>query len=228
MGCVCVGGGCLCVQCWGGKGRMVTGTLWGLGTGTPSTEDVRQWLHSLGHANRGGDGCNPLGTLQQWARPFGTPAVVTNCQGLRWGHPPGDLDLGTHSKAGSGGIHQGTRWEGFSVCVPLDTLWGHASHGGCVAGLAVGAPLWGTHWQWVHHLGDKLAVSAPPRGHVAGLAVGAPPGDAQHPTGCPLLPIAAHKEPRVPVPRQHPLAAAEAFNVFQRLQLMKFVMPQPR
>lgn len=191
--CVC-GGGCLCVQCWGGKGRMVTGTLWGLGTGTPSTEDVRQWLHSLGHANRGGDGCNPLGTLQQWARPFGTPAVGTNCQGLRWGHLPGDLDLGTHSKAGSGGIHQGTRWEGFSVCVPLDTLWGHASHGGCVAGLAVGAPL----------------------------------GDARHPTGCPLLPIAAHKEPRVPVPRQHPLAAAEAFNVFQRLQLMKFVMPQPR
>lgn len=122
---------------------MVTGTLWGLGTGTPSTEDVRQWLHSLGHANRGGDGCNALGTLQQWARPFGTPAVGTNCQGLRWGHLPGDLDLGTHSKAGSGGIPQGTRWEGFSVCVPLDTLWGHASHGGCVAGLAVGAPLGG-------------------------------------------------------------------------------------
>lgn len=144
----------MCVQCWGGKGQMVTGTLWGLGTGTPSTEDVRQWLHSLGHATRGGDGCNSLGTLQQWARPFGNPAVGTNCQGLRWGHLSGDLDLGTHSKAGSGGIHQGMRWEGFSVCVPLDTLWGHASKGmHPMEDVLQG-------WQWVYPFGDTLAVGA--------------------------------------------------------------------
>lgn len=131
-------------------------------------------------------------------------------QGRQWGHPSGDM-LGGFQCVRPFGHPLGTR-------IP----WGMCSRAGS------GCTPWGTHWQWVNPLGDKLAVSAPPRGHVAGLAVGAPPGDARHPTGCPLLPIAAHKEPRVPVPRQHPLTAAEAFNVFQRLQLMKFVMPQPR
>lgn len=144
-----------------------------------------------GRAGRGGDGCTPLGTLQQRAHPFGNPAGGTNRQGLRGGHLPGDLDWGTRSKAGSRGIRQGTRWEGFSGCVPLDTLWGRASKGVHPLGDALQG------WRWVHPFGDKLAV-------------GAPLGDMRRPTGCPLPPLPLTKSPAFLCPDSVPLAGVEA------------------